>query len=125
MGVIEVRQQLLHDENGVSAVDIEGHGQRPRINFFSSILDGKIVVRHVTIDSTRAGRGNDEYTRIEWNDICWARAYVIRSCRFHHNGVQLYPPITYYWTVPLILDPSYLVGKLTSSKIAHTKGSGF
>jgi hypothetical protein len=24
------------------------------------------------------------------------------------------PPITYYWTVPLILDHSYLVGKLTS-----------
>ncbi len=35
------------------------------------------------------------------------------------------PPITYYWTVPLILDNSYLVGKLTSSKIADTKVSGF
>jgi hypothetical protein len=32
-----------------------------------------------------------------------------------------YPPITYYWTVPLILDHSYLVGKLTSSKTADTK----
>jgi hypothetical protein len=33
-----------------------------------------------------------------------------------------YPPwITYYWTVPLILDHSYLVGKLTSLKIADTK----
>jgi Ca2+/Na+ antiporter len=35
------------------------------------------------------------------------------------------PPITYYWTVPLILDHSYLGGKLTSSKIADTKVSGF
>ncbi len=35
--------------------------------------------------------------------------------------VLIYPPITYYWTVPLILDHSYLVGKLTSSKIADTK----
>jgi hypothetical protein len=35
------------------------------------------------------------------------------------------PPITYYWTVQIILDHSYLVGKLTSSKIAETKVSGF
>jgi hypothetical protein len=34
-------------------------------------------------------------------------------------------PITYYWTVPLILDHSCLVGRLTSSKIADTKVSGF
>ncbi len=31
------------------------------------------------------------------------------------------PPDTYYWTVPLILDHSYLVGNLTNSKIAETK----
>jgi hypothetical protein len=36
-----------------------------------------------------------------------------------------YFPITYYWTVPLILDHSYLVGKLSSSKIADTKVSKF
>jgi hypothetical protein len=35
------------------------------------------------------------------------------------------PRITYYSTLPLILDHSYLVGKLTSSKIADTKVSGF
>jgi hypothetical protein len=35
------------------------------------------------------------------------------------------PAITYYWTVPLILDHSYLVWILTSSKIADTKVSGF
>jgi hypothetical protein len=32
-----------------------------------------------------------------------------------------YPPITYYWTVFLMLDHSYLVGNLTNSKIAETK----
>ncbi len=32
---------------------------------------------------------------------------------------------TYYWTVPLILDHSYLVKKSKSSKIADTKVSGF
>jgi hypothetical protein len=40
-------------------------------------------------------------------------------------GALIHPPITYYWTVPLILDHSYLVGKSTSSKIADTKVSGF
>jgi hypothetical protein len=37
------------------------------------------------------------------------------------NIYVLYLPITYYWTVPLILDHSYLVGNLTNSKIAETK----
>jgi hypothetical protein len=37
----------------------------------------------------------------------------------------VYPPITYYWTVPLILDHSYLLGKSTCLKIADTKVSGF
>ncbi len=38
-----------------------------------------------------------------------------------HEVVEIYSPITYYWTVPLILDHSYLVGNLTNSKIAETK----
>jgi hypothetical protein len=44
---------------------------------------------------------------------------------FLDYGSRRYQPITYYWTVPLILDHSYLVGRLTSSKIADTKVSGF
>ncbi len=36
----------------------------------------------------------------------------------------MYPPITYYGTVPLILDHSYIVGNSTISKIANTKVSG-
>ncbi len=40
-------------------------------------------------------------------------------------SIGMYPLITYYWPVPLILDHSYLVGKLTSSKIADTKVAGF
>ncbi len=31
------------------------------------------------------------------------------------------PPITYYWTVPLILDHAYIVGKLIRTKIADNK----
>ncbi len=31
------------------------------------------------------------------------------------------PPITYYWTVLLILDHSYLHGNLTNSKITGTR----
>ncbi len=33
----------------------------------------------------------------------------------------MYPRITYYWTVPLILDHSYLIGNLINSKIAEAK----
>jgi hypothetical protein len=36
-----------------------------------------------------------------------------------------YSLITFYWTVPLILDHSYLVGKSTNLKIAETKVSGY
>jgi hypothetical protein len=39
--------------------------------------------------------------------------------------VSDYFPITYYWTVHLILDHSYIVGKLTSSKIADQKCQDF
>jgi hypothetical protein len=39
----------------------------------------------------------------------------------HSVDSDKYPVITYYWTVPLILDHSYLVGNLTNSKIAETK----
>ncbi len=41
------------------------------------------------------------------------------------NTLEGTTSVTYYWTVPLILDHSYLVGKLKSSKIADTKVSGF
>jgi hypothetical protein len=40
-------------------------------------------------------------------------------------SVSYTPPIAYYWTVPQILDRSYLIAKLTRSKIADTKVSGF
>jgi hypothetical protein len=36
-----------------------------------------------------------------------------------------YPLITYYWSVPLILDHSYVVGKSTNLKVAERKVSGF
>jgi hypothetical protein len=51
------------------------------------------------------------------------------ACQFCDNFLAYYfdqySPIIYYWTVPLILDHSYIVEKLTSSKIADTKVSGF
>jgi hypothetical protein len=60
----------------------------------------------------------------------WGPAQVLASA--HDSSPVLgkgdandYPRITYYWTVPLILDHSYLVGKLTSSKNAYTKVSEF
>jgi hypothetical protein len=53
---------------------------------------------------------------------CWSRMAekeVLKSEEFYINF--WYPPITYCWTVSLILDHSYLVGNLTNSKIAETK----
>ncbi len=44
------------------------------------------------------------------------RAGVQCDCNIWQSFVALYPTITYYWTVPLIL-----VGNLTNSKIAETK----
>jgi hypothetical protein len=35
--------------------------------------------------------------------------------------IDKYSPITYYWTVSLILDHSYLVGNSTNPKIVETK----
>jgi hypothetical protein len=35
---------------------------------------------------------------------------LFRCCLFLLDS-SVYPAITYYWTVPLILDHSYLVGK--------------
>ncbi len=38
-----------------------------------------------------------------------------------HMKMKIYHSITYYWTVPLILDHSYLVGNLINSETAETK----
>jgi sialidase-1 len=48
-----------------------------------------------------------------------------KVCRNLCVSFSNYPPIIYYWTVPLILDHSYLVEKSTGSKIADIKVSGF
>ncbi len=39
--------------------------------------------------------------------------------------MKSYLPIIYYWTVPLILDHSYLVGKLTVRKLLIHKFQNF
>jgi hypothetical protein len=45
--------------------------------------------------------------------VLWTWAMIV----LHEH----YPSISYYWTILLILDHSYLVGNLTNSKIAETK----
>ncbi len=47
----------------------------------------------------------------------YLQGYEVRGI----EGTYRYPTITYYWTVPLILDHSYLVGNLTNSKVPETK----
>jgi hypothetical protein len=49
----------------------------------------------------------------------WALICFIRQ--FNKENTSKYPSITYYWTVPLVLDHSYLVGNLTNSNFAETK----
>ncbi len=56
------------------------------------------------------------------------RHLILNHLVVHYRNFLIfkyYLPITYYWTVLLILDHSYLVGRLRSSKITDTKVSGF
>jgi hypothetical protein len=62
---------------------------------------------------------DDPYTRVI-EDSFWS--YTRLTGGQHLTDSHL---ITHYWTVPLILDHSHLVGKLTTSKIADTKVAGF
>ncbi len=65
----------------------------------------------------------DYYTIIRSKSPTKSSTAIIRSpC---HKPAIKYPTITYYWTVPIILDHSYLVEKLTSSKFGDTNVSGF
>jgi hypothetical protein len=56
--------------------------------------------------------------------ICFSE-YLNMFIQFLDCSSKYYQPITYYWTVRLMLDHLYLVGKLTSLKNADTKVSGF
>jgi hypothetical protein len=47
------------------------------------------------------------------------------GCNLISKWIKGYPPITHYWTMPLILGHSYHVGKPISSRIADTKVSRF
>jgi hypothetical protein len=62
----------------------------------------------------------EQSTQNEIENVKWS-TYIEQITQ---NEIE-YPTITYYWTVPLILDQSDLVGKSTSSKIADTEVSGF
>jgi hypothetical protein len=50
---------------------------------------------------------------------------TVKAFNFGLFFQALYSSITYYWTVPIIFDHSYLVGTLTSLKTPDTKVSGF
>jgi hypothetical protein len=114
-------------------------------------MDTKSVWRHSSAANSVLGRcytceGADTYWTASFSCYFWPspwRPPSVMRCIWGHacamfmwwvekmRSIIIYswsckiPPITYSWTVPLILDHSYLVGKLTSSKIADTKVSGF
>jgi hypothetical protein len=86
-----------------------------------------IQVHHVGVPTLPP---NDQQTfpiqlsAIKLHEYIVSPALVLPSIFFTCGAQNLkYSPITYYWTVPLILDHSYLVRKLTSLKIADTKVS--
>jgi hypothetical protein len=57
--------------------------------------------------------------------LVYRTQYLIQAGFKRTSPDVMYPPTTYSWTVPLILDQSYVIGKLTSSKIADTNVSEF
>ncbi len=91
--------------------------------------------RHGPQDSPKAGTmtsnasHGDDWVDVDRSDgehdVADSGGAVVLTRYYSRNTVPPPPPFTYYWTVPLILDHSYLVGKLKSSKIADTKVLGF
>jgi hypothetical protein len=51
-------------------------------------------------------------------------AEILYRWQSHYSEIFSNPPITHYWTVPLIVDHSNLVEKSTSSKIGDEKIGG-
>jgi hypothetical protein len=113
----------------------------PRIREKNDFVDDESLhrpqtgrVTNVILDSGRNDNDDDEDSnfvvqetgRDPSADLVVSDYYDFKQ--FHHFLISFFlspPPITYFKTVPLILDHSYLVGKLTSSKTADTKVSGF
>jgi hypothetical protein len=67
------------------------------------------------------------YQKRQWRDLdsLFHKTPFLPNLKQTADPRRDYPPITYYWTVNLILDHSYHVRKSRSSKIADTKVSGF
>jgi hypothetical protein len=58
-----------------------------------------------------------EFQNIVYRAPSIREASIVKRTRIQRKTT----PITYYWTLALILPHSYLIGNLTSSKIAETK----
>jgi hypothetical protein len=84
----------------------------------TSILDGFVsVLNPVTIYSSSIPFWLWCLLDQCYRQLKWRFEFVTGT----HAVTSKYPPVTYFWTVPLILDHSYFVGNLTNSKIAETK----
>jgi hypothetical protein len=110
----------------------------PTISFSFPHFSNKASLGASKCHATRGHRKKAVFTSIvyavdaeEKKQICheFGRSYLqLTNDHFSVNGKKkgkkyIKPSITYYWTVPLILDHSYLVGKLKNSNIAETKAS--
>jgi hypothetical protein len=61
----------------------------------------------------------------KFDTILFATYPLLHDCYLRKTRSSLVPRITYFWTVPLSLDHSYLVGKLTSSNLLIQKCPDF
>ncbi len=88
-------------------------------------IDGRVVIETLALNRLQVDEKilslniyNDQYPalmRLPWD------AEIVKTKFF----LFFLPPNTYYWTVPLILDHSYLVGKLTSRNLLIQKCQDF
>jgi hypothetical protein len=83
-------------------------------HYCTSIPNDVVIVHFMTLGVIGFDRGGPE-------QLC--PAFIVHLPVLM-NVYKCYPTITYYWTVPLILDRSYLVGNLENSNIAETKALG-
>jgi hypothetical protein len=96
---------------------------KERTNYSSTVLSTPFGVKKCLFILSRLNTAHSQ--KSHWKDRLIDNSdYKVQLFQYHLWS-SCKPPITYYWTLPLILDYSYLVGKLTSSKIADTKVSGF
>jgi hypothetical protein len=99
------------------------------IDDLDCLLQYKSVFSHSKLTVVSVHFGVTAWRPVRISDLKFNRLRDFFRCGYHADeGLSKswrksldYPPITYYWTVLLILGHSHLVVNLTHSKIAETE----